>query len=41
MDTQQIWQAVLGDLELSLSKANFTTWFKGTFIIEVDDKKIL
>lgn len=41
MDNQQIWQAVLGELELSLSKANFTTWFKGTFIIAYDDKKIL
>src|SRR4030042_6473542 len=40
MNTQQIWEAVLGDLELTLSKANFTTWFKGTFIFEIDDKKI-
>ena len=41
MNTQQIWQAVLGDLELSLSKANFTTWFKGTFILELDDKSVI
>jgi chromosomal replication initiator protein len=41
MNTQQIWEAVLGDLELSLSKANFTTWFKGTFILELDDKGII
>ncbi|MCX6745088.1 MAG: chromosomal replication initiator protein DnaA [Candidatus Parcubacteria bacterium] len=41
MNTQQIWQAVLGDLELSLSKANFTTWFKGTFILNVDDKTVI
>jgi chromosomal replication initiator protein len=41
MNTQQIWQAVLGELELSLSKANFTTWFKGTFILDIDDKLIL
>ncbi len=27
---KQIWQAVLGSLEVSLSKANFTTWFKNT-----------
>jgi len=33
MDNQQLWQAVLGELELMLSKANFVTWFKNTFII--------
>ncbi len=38
MNTQQVWQAVLGELELSISKANFTTWFKGTFILELDEK---
>ncbi len=32
MTSQQIWQAVLGELELSLSKANFITWFKNTSI---------
>ncbi len=41
MNTQKIWQAVLGELELSLSQANFTTWFKGTFILEMDDKKVI
>jgi len=41
MKTQQIWQAVLGELELSLSKANFTTWFKGTFILELDETKVI
>ena len=30
MDPQKIWQAVLGELEVSLSRANFTTWFKNT-----------
>lgn len=32
MDLQALWQVALGELELSLSKANFTTWFKNTFI---------
>jgi chromosomal replication initiator protein len=41
MNTQQIWQAVLGELELSLSKANFTTWFKGTFILELDNTSVI
>lgn len=30
MDTTKVWQAVLGELEVTLSKANFTTWFKQT-----------
>src|SRR3989338_1901377 len=33
MNTSELWQAVLGELELSLSKANFTTWFRNTFIV--------
>ena len=41
MNTQQIWQAVLGELELTLSKANFTTWFKGTFILEIEETAII
>lgn len=38
-DPQKIWQGVLGELELILSKANFTTWFKNTFIISIDEEK--
>lgn len=34
MNNQQLWQAILGDLEVSLSKANFNTWFKNTAIIQ-------
>lgn len=36
MDTQALWQATLGELELTLSKANFTTWFKNTFLSEAE-----
>lgn len=35
MDKKQIWQAALARLELSLSKANFATWFNNTFIIDI------
>lgn len=35
MNLPQIWQAVLGELELSISKANFITWFKNTTIKEI------
>lgn len=40
MDKQQLWEAALGELELSLSKANFTTWFKNTSILDYDSKKV-
>lgn len=40
MNNQQIWQAILGHLEVSLSKANFNTWLKNTHIIEKTDDSI-
>ncbi|MFI5158416.1 MAG: chromosomal replication initiator protein DnaA [Sphingobacteriales bacterium] len=40
MTNQQLWQAILGNLEVSLSKANFTTWFKNTSIVEKTDDSI-
>ena len=36
-DPKQLWDKVLGEIELQLSRANFTTWFKDTFITKVDD----
>lgn len=41
MNTNDLWQSVLGELELQLSKANFTTWFKQTFISEVREQMII
>ena len=41
MTNQQLWQAILGNLELTLSKANFTTWFKSTSIIEKSESGIV
>ncbi|MBP9864287.1 chromosomal replication initiator protein DnaA [Patescibacteria group bacterium] len=41
MDLQEIWRAALGELELTLSKANFTTWFKNTYISSSDGGKIV
>lgn len=38
MKEQKIWQATLGELELTLSRANFTTWFKNTFISNYQDQ---
>ena len=33
MTKEELWKAVLGEMELSLSRANFTTWFKSTSIV--------
>ena len=41
MNYQAIWQAALGELELTLSKANFTTWFKNTFISSFENGKVV
>jgi len=41
MDNYQLWQAVLGELELLISRANFTTWFKSTFIFERNGAAII
>ena len=36
MDYKQLWNGVLAEIELSVSKANFNTWFKDTYVSEVD-----
>ncbi|MDO8594636.1 MAG: chromosomal replication initiator protein DnaA [bacterium] len=36
-DTKQLWESALTEIELSVSKANFTTWFKGTAISRVEE----
>ncbi len=41
MNTNELWQAVLGELELKLSKANFTTWFKNTFIVGCQEPEVI
>ena len=41
MTNHEIWQAVLAELELSISKANFVTWFKNTGIINYHDGQTL
>ncbi|HET7320847.1 MAG TPA: chromosomal replication initiator protein DnaA [Candidatus Saccharimonadales bacterium] len=36
-----LWQAVLGEIELSVSRGNFVTWFKNTQLVEQSDDKII
>ena len=41
MTNEELWKAVLGEMELSLSRANFTTWFKSTSILSKDNQSIV
>jgi chromosomal replication initiator protein len=41
MNNAELWQAVLGEIELSISKANFSTWFKNTSILSNENGKIV
>lgn len=36
IDTKTTWEACLQDIEASISKTNFNTWFKDTFITKED-----
>ncbi len=40
MDLKKIWDTVLVEIELAISKPNFNTWFKDTKIIKFDDGTI-
>ena len=41
MNNEQVWQAVLGEIEINLSRANFVTWFKDTFISSFENNKVV
>src|SRR3712207_8030645 len=36
MDAKQVWRAALGELQVSLSPANFETWLRDTALVDVD-----
>jgi len=36
-DTKKLWEDALTEIELEISKANFTTWFRNTHICRYDD----
>lgn len=36
----KIWQAVLGEMELTVGRASFTTWFTETSISKIEDGKV-
>ena len=37
LDNRKLWETTLAQIEVSLSKANFTTWFKDTFILKQEE----
>ncbi len=41
MTNEELWRAALGELELLISKANFTTWFKNTGIISFINNEVV
>jgi len=41
MTNEQVWQALLGEIEINLSRANFVTWFKDTFISSFEEGRVV
>ncbi|MGB9847706.1 MAG: chromosomal replication initiator protein DnaA [Minisyncoccia bacterium] len=41
MDNKELWQLVLGELELQISKPNFQTWFKNSSLTEKGDDYVV
>lgn len=41
MNTTQLWQSALGELEILLSRPNFSTWFKETNILSYENERII
>ncbi len=41
MTNEEIWQAVLGEVELAISPASFVTWFRDTALINFEDNRVV
>ncbi len=41
MTNYEIWQSVMAEFELNISKANFTTWFRNTGIAKYSDSRVV
>ncbi len=39
MDAKQVWRAALGELQVSLSPANYETWLRDTALVDVDEQR--
>ena len=40
MNEKEVWNIVLSELENSLSKANFQTWFPNTHLVKIDNGEV-
>src|SRR5690606_236148 len=40
MQQDQMWQAVLGEIEVSVSRASFVTWIKNTQLVDIDGDRL-
>lgn len=38
MNTNQLWEAVLGEIEIQISRPNFLTWMKNSQLLQKNDK---
>ncbi len=36
-----LWQSVLGEIEVSISHANFTTWFQHTKLLDCSEERVV
>lgn len=41
MNTNALWQTVLGEIELTVSRASFVTWFKNTELLEHENGSVV
>lgn len=41
MHDDRLWQAVLGEIEVSVSSGNFSTWFKNTALLRYDQETLV
>lgn len=41
MQPSGLWSAVLGEIELSISRGNFMTWFKPTQLLKCDEESVV
>jgi chromosomal replication initiator protein len=40
VDRELLWKSVLGEIELSVSKGNFATWFRATELLDIDGSHV-
>ncbi|MCB9817827.1 chromosomal replication initiator protein DnaA [Candidatus Nomurabacteria bacterium] len=41
MQDDTLWQAILGEVELSVSRGSYVTWFKNTRVLRSEDNKVV